>query len=232
VTGGRRLALFVREPVPGAVKTRLEPALGAGGAARLYRGFLEDLAGKLAPGDSWEAVAVHDGPVPGPILRELFGGGWAFLPQGLGSLGARLARCFAMLAGEGEGATVVAGSDVPSLSRRAAGAAFGAMEAFPGVAFAPSPDGGFSLIGVPWGVPSGFLEEGIAWSTPSALLDAAGAARAAGYTVKYLSELADIDVPADLVALRRFLRDEPDEAPATARAFAAVAGPGEAGRAR
>ena len=228
----RRLALFVREPVPGAVKTRLGPALGAGGAARLYRGFLEDLSGKLAGGGGWEAFAVHDGPSPGPVLIELFGAGWTFLPQGPGSLGTRLERCFSGLAGEGEGATLAAGSDVPSLSGIAVGAAFRALEAFRGVAFAPSPDGGFSLVGMSWRVPARFLGGEIAWSTSNALRDAAGEARAAGREVRYLEELPDVDVPEDLPALRQFLRAEPEAAPATARALAALAEPGGSGRER
>jgi uncharacterized protein len=224
VTAGRTLALFVREPEPGAVKTRLAPTLGAEGAALLYGAFLEDLSAKLVGEGEWEAIAVHDGPVPGPVLKAQFGGRWAFLPQGAGDLGARLSRCFRHLAREGDGATVVAGSDVPSLSRRAVSGAFDALEGFRGVAFAPSPDGGFSLVGMPWPVSAGFLEGRIEWSTPAVLAEAVGEARVAGHDARYLPVLPDVDEPKDLDALRELLREDPKTAPATARALNALAG--------
>ncbi len=219
MTARRRLALFVREPVAGAVKTRLEPALGAEGAALLYRAFLEDLSAKLVDSARWKAVAVHDGSVPGPVVRELFGGPWTLLPQGSGNLGERLSRCFRTLAGEGDGVTVVAGSDVPALSPAAVSGAFAALEGSCDVAFAPSPDGGFSLVGIPWPVSAAFLEERISWSTGTALSDAAREARAAGLAVRSLPELPDVDRPEDLEALLELLGHTPEIAPATARAL-------------
>lgn len=206
------------------MKTRLGPTLGAEGAALLYRAFLEDLSTKLVDEMEWEAVAVHDGPVPGPVLKSLFGSRWAFLPQGAGDLGARLSRCFRDLAREGDGATVVAGSDVPSLSRRVVRGAFSALEAFRGVVFAPSPDGGFSLVGMRWPLSAEFLEGRIEWSTSEALEGAVGEARVAGREVRYLPALPDVDEPKDLDALRELLREDPETAPATARALSALAG--------
>src|SRR6266446_6337104 len=41
--------MFVREPIAATVKTRLVPALGAAGAALLYRAFVEDVCARLAP---------------------------------------------------------------------------------------------------------------------------------------------------------------------------------------
>ncbi len=214
------------------MKTRLAPALGADGAALLYRAFLDDLSVKLVDEMQWEAVAVHDGTVPGPVLKGQFGSRWAFLPQGAGDVGVRLSRCFRHLAGEGDGATVVAGSDAPSLSRLAVSAAFAALEGFQGVAFAPAPDGGFSLIGMPWPVSAGFLEGRIGWSTPEALAETLEAARAAGHDVRYLPVLPDVDEPEDLIVLRKFLREDPKAAPATLRALKALAGPSRSGERR
>jgi rSAM/selenodomain-associated transferase 1 len=231
VTAARnRLALLVREPVPGRVKTRLAPALGEAGAANLYRAFLEDLAVAVAPGDDWDAVAVHDGLSPGACLRSIFRPPWSFRPQGDGSLGERLARAFTGLAAAGPGATIVAGSDVPSLGGAALRTAFGALRDFPGAVFAPSPDGGFSLVGLPWLAPPAFLEGRIQWSSEWALSDAAAQARSAGLETKLLGEIADVDDPGGLEVLAGYLLSHPAAAPATRAAFARVRRhPGAAG---
>src|SRR5690349_17206198 len=42
------VVMFVREPIAGAVKTRLVPALGPDGAAALYRAFIDDMCARLA----------------------------------------------------------------------------------------------------------------------------------------------------------------------------------------
>ena len=208
------------------MKTRLEPAVGPEGAALLYRAFLEDLSGRLAGAGRWESFAVHDGRAPGEALGALFGSGWAFAPQGEGGLGTRLAHVFRRLAGSGEGATLIAGSDVPALSAGAVEGAFDALERSGEAVFAPSPDGGFSLVGLPWGRTADFLEGPIAWSTEEALAGAIDGARAVGHGVRILEPVPDVDVPADLVGLRRLLREEPDAAPATARALLALDGAG------
>lgn len=230
MSAARRLALFVREPVPGAVKTRLAPALGERGAAALYRAFLEDLADAVGRGRPWEPVAVHDGPVPGPILRSLFRPPWTFRPQGQGSLGERLARTFGRLSNPGPGSTVVAGSDVPSLGAEAVGAAFEVLDGFRGAAFAPSPDGGFSLVGISWSVSPAFLSGPVRWSTSFAMSDALAGACAAGLDVMQLAELPDVDEAGDLDALERFLGIHPTAAPATRRALSRAAPGSWAGR--
>ena len=130
-----------------------------------------------------------------------------------------MARCFRTLAGQGDGSTVLSGSDVPMLSAGVVRGAFAALEAFRGVAFAPSPDGGFSLVGVPWDVPTAFLAGRIPWSTSSALAEAAAGAMGAGLAVRYLPLLPDVDEPGDLERLGELLRQGPDIAPATARAL-------------
>src|SRR5437016_5837453 len=91
----RRVTVFARDPVPGAVKTRLAAALGAEEAARLYAAFLADLAAELAAASGeWESVLAHTGEEPGTELSRLFGRGFSFAPQGEGDLGARLVRAF------------------------------------------------------------------------------------------------------------------------------------------
>jgi uncharacterized protein len=215
-TGRGHLVLFAREPVAGRVKTRLAAALGRGPAALLYAAFLEDLSGAL--GGPWESVVAHDGEV-GPRLRAVFGNGWRFTPQGEGGLGDRMAGAAALALSEGAGRVVLAGSDAPTLTAREVGAAFDAL-ATVDVVFAPSPDGGFSLVGLRPPADPAALFAGVAWSSARALGETRGNAERAGLSVALLPVVPDVDVAGDLVPLLEALRKESSLAPATRRALA------------
>jgi rSAM/selenodomain-associated transferase 1 len=206
----RRLVLFAKEPEAGRVKTRLARTIGLDAAARLYEAFLEDLAAGL--GGPWERAVAHDGE-GGPKLREIFKEGWSFQPQGDGSLGERMARAVARAFAEDSSKVIVVGSDAPTLTAGHLASAFAALEEAD-VVFAPSPDGGYSLVGVRRPVDaSKVFAAGIRWSTAHALEDTEAAAKSAGYRVARLEAVADIDVEADLAALTDLLRLRPDLAP-------------------
>ncbi len=228
-----RLALFVKEPEAGRVKTRLAAGIGADRAARLYRAFLEDLAVSLPRASSWASEAAHDGIAPGPTLTSIFGGAWTFCPQGGGTLGERLVRSFERSVRLGAGHTLVAGSDVPTLTGAQVAQAFGTLETFQGAVFAPSPDGGFGMVGLSAAVPASFLLEGIAWSTGTALGDAETAARSHGIAVRLLPPLLDVDEAEDLATLREILRLDGEVALSTRAILTEVdsvpAGPAGAG---
>lgn len=185
---------------------------------RLYEAFLEDLSVSLLSPREWESVLAHADPLPGPHLLDRFAPGWAFAPQGEGNLGDRLSRIFGQAREEGIDRTVVAGSDAPALSPRDIRNAFVALEEG-GVVFAPSPDGGYALIGVSSGVDSSALFGGVRWSTDQALADTLREVRSLGIEAKLLDGVADIDVLADLAPLRSRLELEPRLAPATLRAL-------------
>ena len=215
--GRGRLVLFAREPVAGRVKTRLAAVLGRGPAAVLYAAFLEDLSGALR--GPWETVVSHDGDA-GPRLHAAFANGWTFTPQGEGDLGERMARAAALALSEGAGSVVLAGGDAPTLTAREVRAAFGALAAAD-VVFAPSPDGGFSLVGLRAPADPVALFSDVAWSSGRALADTRGNAERAGFSVALLPSLPDVDVAEDLAPLLEALRKEPTLAPATRRAIGA-----------
>lgn len=219
------LVLFGREPSAGRVKTRLGAGLGPEEAAMLYAAFLEDLSEGLRSPAEWRAVLAHDGEA-GPFLKGRFGAGWALRPQGDGPLGERLARAFEESARRGSLAAAVAGSDAPTLSAGDVRRAFDAVLAGPaGMAIAPSPDGGFSLVALRAGVPPGLFRRPVRWSTEHALADLLGAAAADGPSVTLLPPVPDVDRVEDLAPLRRALSADPGRAPATARLLSALPGP-------
>ena len=215
----RRVVLFAREPVAGRVKTRLARGIGEGPAAALYRAFLQDLAASLPDPARWDAVLAHAEPEAGPFLRATFRPPWTLVPQGEGSLDERLETAFEAALAESRTHVVVAGSDAPTLGRGDLEAAFGALAGGAEIVFAPSPDGGFSLVGVAGtrprgggpgkGRPGDFLE-GIRWSTAYALEDARRAAERLGRRVSLLAAVPDVDQAADLAALFSYLSKNPN----------------------
>ncbi len=180
--------------------------------ARLYEACLDDLSTAL-PAAEWEArVAVE---APAPRLRELFSSGWTFGAQGEGALGDRLERAFSEAFREGCAFVVAAGSDAPTLRALDVRGAFAALEEGADVVFAPSPDGGYALVGARCEVSPRTLFEGVRWSTPHALGDTRRSAEAAGARVALLPPVPDVDVAEDLDTLWATLEAHPEMAPKT-----------------
>ena len=63
LTGADVLAVFVKDPRPGTVKSRLAAALGAEAAAAVYRVLAEGVVRRTAPRrDEYDRVIVFDPP--------------------------------------------------------------------------------------------------------------------------------------------------------------------------
>lgn len=205
-------ALFARAPRAGWAKTRLAPALGVDGAARLYGAFLRDtlervgLAKELAP-SLWAASARDVEPLRrvAPTL------GVCVQPEG--DLGLRMRA--ALQAASETGLALVLGTDAPTLPIRVIREAVSALERAD-VVLGPSADGGYHLLGVR---ERPFDLRGVRWSSPHALTDTWERARAEGRTVALASPWYDVDTPDDLRLLRVHLRLRPHAAPHTARAL-------------
>jgi len=188
----RRLAVFAKPAVEGAVKTRLSPALPPALACALYAGMLADVldAARHARADErfvyWASVPPAPGAVPG---------GMAGRRQAGDDLGARLTSAFDELLAPPCTAAVIVGADGPDVSSADLDAAFEALAAADAVV-APAADGGYGLIGLSRPAPD--LFSGIAWSTPAVLEQTLARAASAGLRVATLRALDDIDTAADL----------------------------------
>ena len=192
--------MLVREPEPGAVKTRLAPALGVDGAAMLYRAFTEDLCAALGPGFrlvlacSPSAEGVH-------CTRLARRYGVTLASQGQGDLGARMRRV-AAAALAGAARVVLIGSDVPTLAPEQVAAAFRALRRHR-VVLGPSLDGGYYLLGLRAPLPDIFAR--MPWGGERVLARTLRRLRAARVTFALLPCWYDVDTPADLALLRRHL---------------------------
>ncbi len=184
--------VFAKAPVVGRVKTRLVPAVGAEGAARLASALLEDtLEALLAAGRAAPVLAVDE--------PEAFRGrGLPVEEQGTGDLGQRLERVLSrgLLRAR---AAVAVGSDTPGFPAPLLEECFRALETADAV-LVPADDGGFTLLGLRRCRPG--LLRGLPWSSPETLSATEGRLRAWGLKVVRVGGHYDVDGPADLARLR------------------------------
>ncbi len=190
-----RLYLFTRYPTPGRTKTRLIPALGASGAARLHRRLVRQTLETLADFQRQTNVDCrirYDGAGAAAMIGWL-GLGWCCEPQGEGDLGQRMAA--AVAADESSGARVIIGSDCPGITPAHLDAAFRSLEHHD-LVLGPAADGGYWLIGLRHPCPELFV--GVNWGTERVLSQTLAIARAQGLRTHLLETLTDIDQPEDL----------------------------------
>jgi rSAM/selenodomain-associated transferase 1 len=206
----RALVVFVKHPVPGAVKTRLAGAVGPAAAAELYRALAEHVLASTTPGPGeYERLVFFDPPQAREKMRAWLPG-VRLMAQSEGDLGARLGDAMARAFARGASRVAVVGTDAPGLARDAVVAALDALDAAD-VAIGPSEDGGYYLLALRQ--PRAELFAGIGWSTPSVAADTRARAAAAGLLVHELAVLRDVDTIDDVrlewPALRGLLAGRP-----------------------
>jgi rSAM/selenodomain-associated transferase 1 len=192
------LVVMARQPVPGAVKTRLARHVGADAACALYRAFLTDIAAGLGAGPwrlTW-AVTPADAD-----LRPIVGAGSNCFPQRGADLGERMASCFDDLFGGGAARVVMIGADVPHLGASAVAAAFAALDTAD-VVLTPTRDGGYCLLGQRT---AHDLFRGVDMGTARVFAETMDAVAALGLRASVQPETFDIDEWEDVVELRRLL---------------------------
>jgi len=182
-----RLVIMLKEPVAGRVKTRLGRDIGMTSSAWWFRHQSGDTIRRLQSlrWETWLAVApdtaLHSRCWPAHLPR---------MAQGLGDLGARMARILR----SSKGRVVLIGGDIPGVQQRHIAEAFaqlGRQE----LVFGPATDGGFWLVGKRQRVPRGLFEN-VHWSCPTTLketLASAGTARIGTGAI-----LSDVDTAKDL----------------------------------
>lgn len=190
-----RIVIFAKAPLPGLAKTRLSPALGTAGAADLARKLLchcvdEALKADIGPVELCVAPTMQH-----PVWRELEIPSTVYWSeQGEGDLGERLARVTQRFAGSEE-VLLLVGSDCPGLTAERLQAAAEALKQHDACLY-PVSDGGYALLGLCRDMPSLFTD--MPWSTSAVAELTERRIRVAGWTLKVLDSLHDIDEPEDL----------------------------------
>lgn len=163
----RVLGLFAKQPLAGAVKTRLAAATSAEWAARVAAAFLGDTVERLA-GIEARRVLAFDPAAGQAYFAEVVGHRYELVSQGTGDLGERMARFFASQLAAAARSTVLVGTDSPTLPLHFVQQAFRELERAD-LVLGPATDGGYYLVGCGPRLPPTF--DGIAWSKPNVLAD-------------------------------------------------------------
>jgi rSAM/selenodomain-associated transferase 1 len=195
VTGGATaIAIVAKAPVPGRVKTRMQPALTPAQSAELATAMLYDVtaAAQATGAQVWWSYA---GDVA--VLEALRPPDVALLAQVGDGLAARLAHAHRTLHGRGAGRVLLVGADCPTLDLAALHDAIALLDAAD-VVLAPASDGGYTLLGTRRCAPS--LLAGVPMSTDHTAADTVAEAARLGLDVAFLPSRPDVDTPADLRA--------------------------------
>jgi uncharacterized protein len=194
------LLLFAKQPVPGAVKTRLSPAISAADAAELYGCMLADTVAVVA-GLQGTTLVLCYAPAPGAAayFRENFPTVQQF-PQEGDDLGERLSNAFALLFARGFTAVAAIGSDAPHVPPAYLAEAFRLVAtAAADVVFGPADDGGYYLVAMP--TLHSRLFRDIPWSCQDTLAASEAVAADLGLQVRRLPLWHDLDTVQDLQRL-------------------------------
>jgi rSAM/selenodomain-associated transferase 1 len=207
----RLLAIMIKAPRPGYVKTRLTSMYGAAPVVALYCALIEDTI-ELARALPVPIVAI----CPQGDAHEL--ACWLpsdveIVPQSGRGLAAGLAFTFDHLCTPERRRVIAFNGDGPHLPRDVLDAAFSALSDAD-VVIGPCNDGGYYLVGATQPHPGLFNAD--AMGTQSALKALVARTGQLRLVTTLTPEHYDVDIPADVERLARDLECDPSRAPRTA----------------
>ena len=198
----RKLIIMMKIPLPGTVKTRLQPFLTVEQSASFATALIKDTR-RLAECGDWGTVFAYWPEQPESSLIELTGAGvQTFLQEGAG-LGERMFGAFSYIFSGTKSYAVMIGTDCPTLTPGRVQEAFERLEDGEDAVIGPSSDGGFYLLGL--SEVSERMFENVEWSSGLTLEQTINNLAALNKTVFLLPELTDIDKPSDLIELHNTL---------------------------
>jgi len=190
--------VFLKAPMPGAVKTRLAAALGAEQAAALYAQWASRILKSLQPVRSMcRLIGYYAGDESavrsrwGSLIDE-----WMRQPEG--DLGRRLQFGFDVSLRSGPSLAV--GTDCLDVDAEVVRCAFVTLEQSDAV-IGPADDGGYYLLGLTRTADG--LFDGIEWSSPRTGEQQRENLKRAGMTIAELPTLQDIDTLEDWEAYQK-----------------------------
>ena len=202
------VAVMGKASVPGRVKTRLIPQLGAEGAARLNTAFLQDVVGNVIEAGRVAGIApyIAFGPVGAEaFFREHLPAEVGLIECSLPNFGDCLYAAISGMLGRGHDAACVLNADSPTLPTRYLIQA-ARLLAQPGdrAVLGPSTDGGYYFLGLKRAHRR--LFDDIEWSTAHVCSQTLARAAEIGLPVEVLEPWYDVDDAAGLEQLHAELQ--------------------------
>jgi len=190
------LAILLKAPLPGLVKTRLAAGIGPELSLGAYKAMVACVL--TAAAASGLPATVHFTPAEGEAaIRELCGPGYDYQIQVEGDLGARMAGAMEWSFTRGAGAVVLVGGDVPLVTGEVLRQAARVLEHGQAV-LGPATDGGYYLLGLTRRAFGAHVFRDMPWSTAALARRTREALEAADTPPTLLPVLPDCDTVADL----------------------------------
>jgi len=191
------LLVFARAPIPGACKSRLQPALGAAGAAALYAQLLASTLARATKLAQWDLRLMAADVASLAFFEDrLAGSRWQVALQVEGDLGVRMVSALNAVTIDPRPCVLI-GSDILDWVPDDVVAAAAALCTPTQVALAPAADGGFWLLGACGCLPPG-LFAGVPWGSDEVAQCARAALRAHALSCWMGPPRHDIDRVEDL----------------------------------
>ena len=182
------VAVLARAPVPGQAKTRLIPALGGDGAARLQAWMTRRTLATALAADIGPVVLWHEGDIDPGDARV------ARRAQPAGDIGARMAHAVVAVGGP----VVVLGTDCPLLDAATLRALAGDLSTH-AASIVPAEDGGYVAIALRGAAAAVFADD--AWGDSGVMARTRGRLAATGIAWREQGVVWDVDRPEDLPRL-------------------------------
>ena len=205
-----RLIIFTRYPEPGKTKTRMIPALGAEGAAKLQRQMTEHtLVQALELQDNRSlSLEIYFAGGEQNLMQDWLGSHLIYQKQDQGDLGIRIQSAFERSFAVGIKKVVIIGIDCPDINTQLLSQAFEILQTND-LVLGPAEDGGYYLIGLSRLIPELFID--ISWGTSEVLAQTLEIANQLEIELDCLPYLKDVDRPEDLVIWQRYSDSHLDE---------------------
>ena len=188
------LIVYVKNPVPGKVKSRLAATIGKDAACDIYQQLLHRIR---------TTVSTLSRPVRISFFEDMGGDNfWAGnefqkIQQVNGDLGTRMTEDFRKAFEEGYDKVVIIGSDIPDLSVEIINEAFNSLNSNDSV-IGPSEDGGYYLIGFNSDTSYQDCFKNISWSTDKVFAETVMCYRKGEIKYTKLRILKDVDYEEDI----------------------------------
>lgn len=197
------LIIFVKNPVPGQVKTRLARSIGDQQAAAVYTHLLAHTR-RITSGLKEVQCLVYYADV---VNRSdgWEGGNYEKRTQQGANLGERMAGAIAEMIERGFSKVVIIGSDCLEIGEEHIRQAYRHLEDAD-LVIGPASDGGYYLLGMK--MLHRNLFEGIAWSSDEVLKATLAKSKAQGLSHRLLEVLSDIDDLEDYLKIKHQLTND------------------------
>ena len=204
------VAILVRHPVPGLVKTRLARDMGDEAACELYRAMVTDSIANVRS-CGLPLFLFHDGQDSVGLPPEWIRAADTIFRQEGEALGERMSAAFERSFSAGATGVILIGSDIPGIDAGLLRSALESIEHNDAV-FSPAFDGGYCLVASQRGNFNSNIFQEIPWSTSRVLAMTVAACAAHGLSYHLLEPRQDIDTMDDLAA---YCRKPSEPAPST-----------------